>query len=155
YAMPAAEVSLGRPGSTVVAVLMHAHGTEVAHVGDSRVYLVHEGQIFRVTRDHSIVQEMVDRGLLTPQQAARHPDANRITRALGMAPEVEPEVRPQPLLHVTGDAFVLCSDGLSDMVEDAEILAAVDGVPSAQATGKLVDLANARGGHDNITVLVL
>jgi protein phosphatase len=155
YAMPAAEVSLGRPGSTVVAVLMHAHGTEVAHVGDSRVYLVHEGQIFRVTRDHSIVQEMVDRGLLTPQQAARHPDANRITRALGMAPDVEPEVRPQPLLHVTGDAFVLCSDGLSDMVEDAEILAAVDGVPSAQATGKLVDMANARGGHDNITVLVL
>ncbi len=155
YAMPAAEVALGRPGSTVVAVLMHAHGTEVAHVGDSRVYLVHEGQIFRVTRDHSIVQEMVDRGLLTLQQAAKHPDANRITRALGMAPEVEADVRPQPLEHVTGDAFVLCSDGLSDLVEDAEILAAVDGVPSAQATGKLVDIANARGGHDNITVLVL
>jgi PPM family protein phosphatase len=155
FAMPTVEVSLGRPGSTVVAILMHAHGTEVAHVGDSRAYLVHEGQIFRVTRDHSIVQEMVDRGLLTPQQAAQHPDANRITRALGMAPEVEAELRPQPLEHVTGDAFVLCSDGLSDLVEDAEILAAVDGVPAAQAAGKLVDIANARGGHDNITVLVL
>ena len=89
HAMPTSEVALGRPGSTVVAVLMHAQGTEVAHVGDSRAYLVHEGQIFRVTRDHSIVQEMVDRGLLTLQQAAHHPDANRITRALGMAPEVE------------------------------------------------------------------
>ncbi len=155
HAMPIAEAAMGRPGSTVVAVLMHSLGTEVAHVGDSRIYLVHEGQIFRVTRDHSIVQEMVDRGLLTPQQAAQHPDANRITRALGMAPEIEADVRPQPLLHVTGDAFVLCSDGLSDMVDDAEILAAVDGVPAAQATGKLVDIANARGGHDNITVLVL
>src|SRR5580704_16746872 len=155
YAMPTSEVALGRPGSTVVAVLMHAQGTEVAHVGDSRAYLVHEGQIFRVTRDHSIVQEMVDRGLLTLRQAAQHPDANRITRALGMAPEVEAEVRPQPLQHVTGDAFVLCSDGLSDLVEDAEILEVVDGVPAAQATGKLVDIANARGGHDNITVLVL
>jgi PPM family protein phosphatase len=155
FSMPTAEISPGRPGSTVVAVLMHAHGTEVAHVGDSRAYLVHEGQIFRVTRDHSIVQEMVDHGLLTPQQAAQHPDANRITRALGMAPGVEAEVHPQPLEHVTGDAFVLCSDGLSDLVEDAEILASVDGVPAAQATGKLVDIANARGGHDNVTVLVL
>ncbi len=155
YAMPTTEISLGRPGSTVVAVLMHAQGTEVAHVGDSRAYLVHEGQIFRVTRDHSIVQEMVDRGLLTLQQAAHHPDANRITRALGMAPEVEADVRPEPLHHVTGDAFVLCSDGLSDLVEDAEILEAVGSAPAAQATGKLVDLANARGGHDNITVLVL
>src|SRR6202044_3538945 len=101
----------GRPGATAVAILLHAHGTEVVHVGDSRVYLVHEGQIFRVTRDHSIVQELVDRGLLTLQQAAVHPDANRITRALGMAPEVEAELRPQPVHHVTGDAFVLCSDG--------------------------------------------
>jgi PPM family protein phosphatase len=155
HAMPTTEIALGRPGSTVVAVLMHAQGTEVAHVGDSRAYLVHEGQIFRVTRDHSIVQEMVDRGLLTLQQAAHHPDANRITRALGMAPEVEADVRTEPLHHVTGDAFVLCSDGLSDLVEDAEILEAVGSAPAAQATGKLVDLANARGGHDNITVLVL
>ena len=155
HVMPTSEVALGRPGSTVVAVLMHAQGTEVAHVGDSRVYLVHEGQIFRVTRDHSIVQELVDRGLLTPQQAAHHPDANRITRALGMAPDVEAELRPQPVQHVAGDAFVLCSDGLSDLVEDAEILAIVGGDPAAQAVGKLVDLANARGGHDNITVIVL
>jgi len=154
YAMPTSEAG-GRPGSTVVAILMHARGTEVAHVGDSRVYLVHEGQISRVTRDHSIVQEMVDRGLLTLEQAAQHPDANRITRALGMAPEVEVEVRPSPVHHVTGDAFVLCSDGLSDLVGDQEILDTVGNVPAAQAVGKLVDLANARGGHDNITVLVL
>jgi len=155
HEMRTSEVALGRPGATAVAVLMHAHGSEVAHVGDSRVYLVHEGQVFRMTRDHSIVQELVDRGLLTPQQAAHHPDANRITRALGMAPEVEIELRPQPVHHVAGDAFVLCSDGLCDLVEDHEILAIVGSEPAAQAVGKLVDLANARGGHDNITVVVL
>ncbi len=153
--MRTSEVAMGRPGSTAAAVLLHAHGTEVAHVGDSRVYLVHEGQIVRVTRDHSVVQELVDRGLLTLQQAAHHPDANRITRALGMAPEVEADLRPLPVAQVPGDAFVLCSDGLSDLVDDPEILEIVGGAPAAQAAGKLVDLANARGGHDNITVLVL
>ncbi len=155
YAMPTNEVAAGRPGCTVVAALLHGAGTEIAHVGDSRAYLVHEGQIFRVTRDHSIVQELVERGLLTPQQAAHHPDANRITRALGIAPEVQAEVRPTPILHVAGDTFVLCSDGLSDLVEEHEILAIVGSEPPAQAVGKLVDLANARGGHDNITVVVL
>jgi serine/threonine protein phosphatase PrpC len=152
--MSTAEVSLGRPGATCVAVLMHARGTEVAHVGDSRAYLAHEGQVFRLTRDHSVVQEMVDRGLLTPQQAAHHPDANRITRALGMAPEVDAELLPQTIAHAAGDTFVLCSDGLSDLVEDHEILALVAAEPAAQAAGKLIDLANARGGHDNITVIV-
>jgi len=155
HVMHTSEIAMGRPGSTAVAVLMHAGGTEVAHVGDSRVYLVHEAQIFRVTRDHSIVQELVDRGLLTLEQAAHHPDANRITRALGMSADVDAELRPQPVHHVTGDAFILCSDGLSDLVEDGEILSIVAAEPAAQAAGKLVDLANARGGHDNITVLVL
>jgi protein phosphatase len=155
HTMRTSEVAMGRPGSTAVAVLMHAGGTEVAHVGDSRAYLVHEGQIARLTRDHSIVQEMVDRGLITAQQAAHHPDANRITRALGMADAVEVDVRAQPVGHVAGDAFVLCSDGLSDLVEDREILEIVGSEPAGQAVGKLVDLANARGGHDNVTVLVL
>mgnify|MGYP001430234102 CR=1 FL=1 len=155
HTMRTSEIALGRPGSTVVCVLMHADGTEVAHVGDSRAYLVHEGQISRLTRDHSVVQEMVDRGLLTPQQAAHHPDANRITRALGMADEIQVEVRTVPVPHVAGDAFVLCSDGLSDLVDDAEILEIVGNEPAAQAVGKLVDLANARGGHDNVTVIVL
>ena len=155
HVMRTSEIALGRPGSTAVAILMHAGGTEVCHVGDSRVFLVHEGQIIRVTRDHSIVQELVDRGLLAPQEAAHHPDANRITRALGMSSDVSPELRPQPVHHVAGDAFVLCSDGLCDLVEDDEILAIVAAEPAAQAVAKLVDLANARGGHDNITVIVL
>jgi hypothetical protein len=124
-------------------------------VGDSRAFLVHEGQIYRLTRDHSIVQEMVNRGILTAEQAAHHPDANRITRALGVAAEVEAELRPQPVQHVTGDTFVLCSDGLSDMVDDQDILSIAGNEPPAQAVGRLVDLANARGGHDNVTVAIL
>jgi protein phosphatase len=155
HVMATSEVALGRPGSTTVAILLHGGGTEVGHIGDSRAYLVHGAQIFRVTRDHSIVQELVDHGLLTADQASRHPDANRITRALGMAPEVEAEMRPEAVAHAAGDAFVLCSDGLSDLVEDPEILAIIERESTTEATGKLVDLANARGGHDNITVLVL
>jgi protein phosphatase len=155
HTMHTNEVAFGRPGCTVVAILMHPNGTEVAHVGDSRAYLVHKGQIARITRDHSIVQELVDRGLITAQQAARHPDASRITRALGMVPDVEVDVRPSPVTHVAGDSFVLCSDGLTDLVDDEEIKTAVETATPAEAVDRLVDLANARGGHDNITVIVL
>ncbi len=145
----------GRPGSTVVAVLVHGAGTEVAHVGDSRVYLVQQSDVFQITRDHSMVQEMVDAKILTQAQAATHPDANKITRALGIDDDVEVSVRPQPLAHVAGDTFVLCSDGLSDLVDAGDIKRIVSGDPLEQAAGKLVDLANARGGHDNITVMLV
>lgn len=154
HSMPTTEVGHGRPGSTLVALLVHDDGTEVAHVGDSRGYLVHEGQIFQLTKDHSMVQKMVDAQLLTPAEAATHPEANKILRALGTAPAVEVEVRPQPVRHVEGDVLVLCSDGLSDLVEPEEIRRAVLGAPLTQAAGQLVELANARGGHDNITVLL-
>ncbi len=155
YQMRSNEMGFGRPGSTVFAILLHQRGTEVAHVGDSRAYLAHAGEIVRLTRDHSIVQELVDRGLLTARQAFHHPEANRITRALGMSANVEVDLRPRAVHHIAGDAFLLCSDGLCDQVEDDEILAILGEGPAAQAVGKLVDLANARGGHDNITAVVL
>lgn len=154
WTMPTAEAGF-RPGSTVVAVLVHEGGAEVAHVGDSRVYLVHAGAVSQVTRDHSMVQEMVDRNIIRPEEAATHPDANKILRALGIAKEVEVEVRPEPIRYVAGDVIVMCSDGLSDLVSAAEILDLAGSQPPAQAAGKLVDLANARGGHDNITALVV
>ncbi len=154
WSMPTVEAGF-RPGSTVVAVLAHEDGAEVAHVGDSRLYLVHAGAISQVTRDHSMVQEMVDRNLIRAEDAAKHPDANKILRALGIAKDVEVDVRSEPLAYVTGDVLVLCSDGLSDLVEPAEILQIAGSHPPAQASGQLVDLANARGGHDNITAMVL
>jgi protein phosphatase len=127
----------------------------VAHVGDSRAFLVHAGSIFQVTRDHSMVQQMVDAQLLTPEQAAHHPEANKITRALGIAPDVEVELRAQPLMHAAGDIFVLCSDGLSDLVSMQEISDVTQGAPYERAASDLVDMANARGGHDNVTVVMV
>ena len=144
-----------RPGSTVVALLIHEDGADVGHVGDSRAYHVHGSQIFQITKDHSMVQKLVDAGFLTPAQAAVHPNANQITRALGMQHDVDVDVREQPLFFAAGDVFVLCSDGLSDLVEPQEILTHVSSAPAAQAAGQLIDLANARGGHDNISVIVI
>ncbi|MBS2013033.1 MAG: protein phosphatase 2C domain-containing protein [Deltaproteobacteria bacterium] len=154
WSMPTSEGGY-RPGSTVVAVLAHAAGADIAHVGDSRIYFVHAGAITQVTKDHSMVQEMVDRNLLRAEDAASHPDANKIMRAIGIAKEVDVDVRPDPIAFVAGDVFVLCSDGLSDLVSAAEILDVAGSAPPAQAAGQLVDLANARGGHDNITALVM
>ena len=144
-----------RPGSTVVSLLMHDGGMDVAHVGDSRGYIIRANQIYPLTRDHSMVQAMIDAGMLTEQQAIGHPDANKITRALGMKPEVDVEVRPEPMDLFAGDIVLLSSDGLTDLALGPDILSTVrqalpGGVEAACKT--LVDLANGRGGHDNITV---
>jgi len=152
--MPTAEAGL-RPGSTVVAALFDEKGAHIGHVGDSRIYLVHSGAISQVTRDHSMVQELVDRNLIKAEDAAKHPDANKILRALGIAKDVDVDVRAEPIGYVAGDVFILCSDGLSDLVTPAEILEVCVKDSPKQAAGRLVDLANARGGHDNITALVL
>jgi serine/threonine protein phosphatase PrpC len=154
FGMPTSEGGY-RPGSTVVAILAHAGGAEVAHVGDSRIYLAHAGAITQITKDHSMVQEMVDRNIIKAEDAAKHPDANKIMRALGIAKEVEVDVRPEPVAYVQGDVFILCSDGLSDLVSAGEILDMAGSRPAAQAAGQLVDLANARGGHDNITAMIV
>lgn len=147
-----------RPGSTCVALLLHQGGAEVAHVGDSRLYLLHEGQVVRVTKDHSMVQEMVDAGVLPADQAVHHPEANKITRALGMDARVDAEVRPTPLPIVPGDVLILTSDGLTDLLLDEEIgRIALTHLASGPAVAcqELVAQANARGGHDNITVQML
>lgn len=158
YELGGSAGNLLRPGSTVVAVLSHAGGSEVAHVGDSRGYLMRAGQIYPITRDHSMVQQMVDAGVLRPEEAVGHPDANKITRALGMSAAVEVELRPTPLAHQRGDIFLLASDGLSDLVKPEEMLGlTTQGRQSGGlelACQQLVSMANARGGHDNITVLL-
>lgn len=145
-----------RPGSTCVALLLHDRGVEVAHVGDSRGYIIRAGQIYPITRDHSMVQGMIDAGLLTEEQAVGHPDGNKITRALGMKPEVEVEVRPEPMECYPGDIFILSSDGLTDMARNHEILGATKQALASgnldHACATLVQFANDRGGHDNITV---
>ncbi|XXT22993.1 protein phosphatase 2C domain-containing protein [Sorangium sp. So ce429] len=145
-----------RPGSTVVAMILHDAGVDIAHVGDSRAYVIRSQQIYPLTRDHSMVQGMVDAGMITEAQAVGHPDANKITRALGMKPEVEVEVRPEPMELYPGDVLIQSSDGLTDLVLSGDILGctrqALASGSVEHACRMLVQLANYRGGHDNITV---
>jgi serine/threonine protein phosphatase PrpC len=155
YAMGGAGPQAGRPGSTCVALLVHGHAVEVAHVGDSRAYFVRNGHIWPLTKDHSVVQQMLDQGAITPEQAVLHPEGNKITRALGMKPDTEVELRDPPLLQAVGDIFILVSDGLSDLVRTDEIGTVVTQAASLDlACQNLIAMANARGGHDNITVLL-
>lgn len=145
-----------RPGSTVVVMLLHDRGLDVAHVGDSRAYIIRSNQIYPLTRDHSMVQGMIDAGMLTEESAMGHPDSNKITRALGMKPDVDVEVRPEPMELFAGDVLLQSSDGLTDLALGRDILGATRQALSSGnvefACNTLVKLANDRGGHDNITV---
>lgn len=142
-------------GTTVVACLADDQYVAVAHVGDSRAYLIREGQLSRLTNDHSWVFEQVQAGMLTEAEAEKHPLRNVITRALGGALSVNPdaaEVESKP-----GDTYLLCSDGLTGMVPEEEILRAVtDNKDNLdQACQQLIDTANERGGLDNITAILV
>jgi serine/threonine protein phosphatase PrpC len=155
YAIGDDTPTLSRPGATCVAFLLHSSVTEIAHVGDSRAFLLRDREVSRITRDHSVVQQMVDAGMLTEEQAQEHPDANRITRALGVGPQVEVELRGAPLVLQEGDVLALCSDGLSDLVHYRELAPHLGQLDLQAGCQALVELANARGGHDNITVVAV
>lgn len=140
-------------GTTVVVLLVHEGNAYIAHVGDSRVYLVRSGVIEQVTEDHSLVAQSVREGLMTPEEAKNHRLGNVITRALGSNPEVEVDVQVRAVRR--GDKFLLCSDGLSGHVEDEEMKDLVINHEVQEAGRQLVGLACARGGKDNITVVVV
>jgi protein phosphatase len=141
-------------GTTLVALLEDGDMVHVANVGDSRGYLLRQGELSQVTVDHSLVQELVDDGRLSPEDAERHPQRSVITRALGIDPEVEFDLFTYKLQ--VGDRLLLCSDGLSDVVEPAQIRNVLLRVRSAQkAARQLVTVANEQGGPDNITVIVV
>jgi protein phosphatase len=141
--------------TTVVAVLVDGDAANLAHVGDSRVYLVREGALTQLTSDHSWVNEQLESGILSPDQARSHPLRNVVTRALGGKPELSVDLQEHKA-H-PGDVLLLCSDGLTTMVPDHDILKVV-GESSGDieaAARALVEEANGRGGEDNITVLLI
>ncbi|MBJ18412.1 MAG: Stp1/IreP family PP2C-type Ser/Thr phosphatase [bacterium] len=141
-------------GTTVVALLLDARlRATVAHVGDSRAYRYRRGFLEPITTDHSVVAEMQRRGLLSADEAAVHPRRNEILRAVGVLAEVEVEIADVDI--APGDRFVLCSDGLSGVVRDDEIAAVVRGASPQDAVTTLIQMANERGGPDNITVQIL
>lgn len=125
----------------------------IAHVGDSRIYLIRDNQIKRLTRDHSIIEEQIDQGLITEKQAPNSQVKNIITRCLGFASHVQVDVNELPL--ESDDKLLLCSDGLTNMVSDEEILTILNTKEKlATMCDKLVETANRKGGKDNITVIV-
>jgi len=141
-------------GTTLVAALARDSGVCVGHVGDSRVYLCREGQLRQITNDHSWVNEQVTMGLLSREEASRHPFRNVITRALGSREQVYADVTEVPLSP--GDRLLLCSDGLTNMLDDGRILQILDAHPADHeaAAAELVRQANEAGGDDNVTVIV-
>ena len=139
-------------GTTLTAAALRGRSLALAHVGDSRAYLLRGGELRQLTQDHSWVAERVAQGLLSPDEARDHPWGNVLTRAVGIGPEVE--VDSDTLDVREGDVLLLCSDGLTSMLTDDRIARRlVDRDPPA-ACRTLVDAANASGGHDNVTVIV-
>jgi protein phosphatase len=141
-------------GTTLVSLLAVEGRVALAHVGDSRAYLVRGGRIRQLTDDHSVVGELVRRREITELAAREHPHRHVLTRAIGVRREVPPDLAE--LTSSPGDLFVLCSDGLTGLVHDEEIAEAANAGSDLDAIcAQLVDLANERGGEDNITVVLV
>lgn len=147
--------TIAKMGSTVVLAVINGNQMWVGHAGDSRAYLYREGKLARLTKDHSMVQKMIDHEMLTEEQARDHPDASVINRAFGQQPELELEVSG-PMEVLPGDGVLLCTDGLSGYVVDEKIAIEIARYPDAQEiTAALIDLALDAGGEDNVTVQYL
>lgn len=139
-------------GTTCLALLVEGANAFIAHVGDSRGYVVRDGRIEQLTEDHSLVNEKIKAGLITPEQAKNHKLKNIITRSLGYMEDVEIDIQVRAVRR--GDRYVLCSDGLSNLVETAEIGEATLDHGPQEACRRMIELACARGGDDNITVVI-
>ncbi|HJW04670.1 MAG TPA: Stp1/IreP family PP2C-type Ser/Thr phosphatase [Azospira sp.] len=142
-------------GTTLLLALFADNGVTVAHIGDSRLYRLRDESFTQVTRDHSLLQEQIDCGLLTPEQARFSQNKNLVTRALGVDPEVEPEIHSYAV--EPGDIFLFCSDGLNDMVEDEDIARTLRNLSAnlELAADQLVQMANDHGGRDNVSVILV
>ncbi|HXZ95534.1 MAG TPA: Stp1/IreP family PP2C-type Ser/Thr phosphatase [Burkholderiales bacterium] len=142
-------------GTTLVIGLFYDKHLSVAHLGDSRLYRLRQDEFKQITRDHSLLQEQIDSGMITQEMARFSLNRNLVTRALGIDPEVEPEIHTYEV--EVGDVYLLCSDGLSDMVEDDEIQLTLASLQAnlPLASQQLVQLANDNGGRDNISVILV
>jgi PPM family protein phosphatase len=154
YRRTVEEVEKQGMGTTVSALYLTGTKYVIGHVGDSRIYLMRNGEFRQITKDHSYVQEQVDAGLLTPEQARSHPYSNVITRCCGAMSDVEPDIMDGDLRE--GDVFLLASDGLTAMLDDKRIEQIVrTPLSPSRIVAKLIAEANARGGVDNITAILV
>jgi protein phosphatase len=140
-------------GATCVAAVLHEHTLYAANVGDSRVYVTHDGELRQITRDHSLVAQMVERGELTAAEARTHEQRNIIYRALGSRAEVEIDLFTEPVAE--GDIILLCTDGLSAVVPEEDMQAIVEKYSPTESVERLIAHANDAGGPDNVTAIVV
>ena len=155
HAASESQMQFAGMGTTLVAALFHNNQVTVAHVGDSRLYRLRGDELSVVTRDHSLLQEQIDSGLISREDARYSQNRNLVTRALGVDPAVEAEINDYPVLP--GDIYLLCSDGLNDMVEDEEIQLTLQtlSVNLELAATQLIEMANDNGGRDNVSVILV
>lgn len=152
YQLGHSDLSYHGMGSTIVAALFDGNMLHIGHVGNSRAYLLRDGELLQLTKDHSLVQEQVRAGLLTPEEAATHPQRNVLSRNLGSERQAQPDLVSHRVY--LSDVVLLCSDGLWGEVSDQEIATVLHQYNPAMAAQKLVDLANEHGGSDNISLIV-
>ncbi|MBI1799899.1 MAG: Stp1/IreP family PP2C-type Ser/Thr phosphatase [Candidatus Eisenbacteria bacterium] len=154
YRMSRERPELAGMGTTCTAVAVRGTEVRIAHVGDSRAYLVRDERIRQLTADHSLVQQLVEQQLMTPEQARVDPRRNVLTRSMGVGEAVEVDAAELSGGLRTGDTLLLCSDGLHGLVHDDEMASHASQNDLDRACAELVSLARARGGHDNITVML-
>jgi PPM family protein phosphatase len=142
-------------GTTGAAVAIKDGNAWCAWVGDSRIYLLRDNRLFRISEDHTAVADFVRRGMLTAEQARNHPDRNVLSRALGTKPVVQVDVTAQPLRLLSGDRFLLCSDGLHDLLTDEEMLPMATSGALNECGERLLQMALDRGGTDNISLVLI
>ncbi|HIF50220.1 MAG TPA: Stp1/IreP family PP2C-type Ser/Thr phosphatase [Thiotrichaceae bacterium] len=142
-------------GTTVVVGLFHNNILSIAHVGDSRLYRLRNNELQQITKDHSLIQELIDRGLYTPEEAHANTPKNLVTRAMGIEVDVDVDLVEESVLP--DDIYLLCSDGLNDMVKDEEIHLTLSKYSAnlVQTADELVKFANKRGGKDNISIILI
>jgi serine/threonine protein phosphatase PrpC len=150
----AENVELKEMGSTAVILLIKEGEAYTAHIGDSRIYMIREGNIHQLTKDHSLVQQMIDGGIITAERAKDHPNKNVIVRSLGADGSSEPEIA-EPFQVFKNDYYILCSDGLTAYVDEYELQEIVTTNSPQVSCSKLINIANERGGKDNITVQIV
>ncbi len=155
YDMSQKNANLSGMGTTCVAVALTPEQAWLAWVGDSRVYLIRNHQIFQLTEDHSVVAGLVREGLVRGDEALWREDRHMLTRALGTRSEIEISVWEQSMPVRIKDRFLLCSDGLHDLVTDLELLRLAADAPLEEATAALLDKANEQGGYDNVSSIIL
>ena len=155
YQLAIDDPALSGMGTTATALAIANGFAYYAHVGDSRLYLLRNGLMQQLTQDHTLVAQMVSDGLISPELAQTHPDRNIITRALGTKPMVDVDIVKSPIPIQNGDIFMLCSDGLYDLVAEQEIAKLVREHNPANACDLLIKAARSAGGYDNISVIIL